>query len=190
MGFFLKKSITMSQRTQFENTCQQLVGKTLGKVEYEEIAYDQSNQITPAQPYYTTRLANVHSLDYAVWLHTTQQDKIEITWDASFYPYGIGVKINQAPSTNDSQKWDVSAHQLWKDCLHGTIQQVKLIWEQVSGNSYPQTLIITFANEQQILIGAAQFLNSHDQKVFGMSDNLIVTNDVALAKTINMISQI
>ncbi|WP_299458549.1 hypothetical protein [uncultured Microscilla sp.] len=177
----------MSQQTQFENTCQQLVGKTLCKVEYEEIAYDQSNQITPVQPYYTTHIDQVHSLDYAVWLHTTQQDKIEITWDASFYPYGIGVKINQAPSTNDSQKWEVSAHQLWKGCLHDTIQQVNLIWEQVSGITYPQTLIITFANEQQILIGAAQFLNKYDQKVFGMSDNLIVTNDVARAKAIGIV---
>lgn len=45
------------QAIEFEQTCQQLVGMTLQGVVYEEVAYDQLANISPARPYYNYALS-------------------------------------------------------------------------------------------------------------------------------------
>lgn len=176
-----------TQAIEFEKTCQRLVGLELQRVVYEELAYDQHANISPAQPYYITHFPQVHSLDYSVWLYSTQQDKVELTWGNSFVSYGIEVKINQLPSTTNSQKWEVSTDKLWQNLIGLTIQKAYIHWDKLGQEVYPQTLVLEFANQQTILISAAQFLDETSQKVYGFSDNLIVTNDMVLAKTIGLL---
>lgn len=83
---------------------------------------------------------------------------MEFTWGNSFVSYGVEVKINQLPSTVNSQKWDVSTNELWQKILGLTIQKVKVYWDKFEQDVYPQTLALEFANNHMILIGAAQFL--------------------------------
>ena len=180
----------------FNEKVQSLVGKRISAVEYLEIIYDEVNP----QQMFNTRFKNVHSIDFSIILHTECSHKYEITWDGSFFQYGIGLAVDNNEFYTRSQKWDVSNTTIWQDALHIEIADIDVTWEKLvetdqnahttSEYLYPQDMKITFHNSPKtILISAAGFLNETDESVCGMLDNLTVTDDLDLARKINMARQ-
>ena len=182
----------------FENYCVNLIGKTIIKVEYVEIDYEKLNGKSIKKPYYLTRFQNLDSIDFSIFLHYNTNEKIEIYWDGKFFQYGIGIKINETLDFSDFKVWNVSSNNLWTKIIGKTIKNVKLNWEKVtnreekSGNTknfiYPQDISLTFTNGINIFISAAGFLNENDNEVFGMLDNLTVTDNEELARKTRMIN--
>lgn len=176
----------------FENLCRQLIGLTIIKVEYVEVAYESTNP----QPYYSTSFKNLDSVDFSIFFHTDTRKLVEIYWDGEFFQYGIGVKIDEPSSILGSVKWDVSGGELWKKFIGKTIVDTLISWETVTTTSatwrkdkftYPQDLKIAFSNGKHIFISASGFLNQGDEIVHGMHDNLMVTDDEELARQVKMI---
>lgn len=178
----------------FENLSLKLVGQKIIKVEYAELDYEESSI-----PYYPTKFKNLDSIDFSIFLHTDKNDLIEICWDDTFFQYGIGIKINEKSDFLNFKKWDVTEIELWKTFIGSKIENVNINWEKVTTTTeqkssklefliYPQDIKITFSNEKNIYISAASFLNENDDIVFGMSDNLTVTDNEELARKVKMIN--
>jgi len=182
----------------FENYIEQLIGKTIIKVEYAEIDYEKLNEDSIEKQYYPTHFKNLDSIDFSIFLYSKTNEKIEIYWDDKFFQFGIGMKINEKSDFSDFKVWNVTDNQLWAGVIGETIENVKLNWEKVitteekSGKSetfiYPQDISLKFSNGIKIFISAAAFLNENDNEVFGMSDNLTVTNNEELARKTKMIN--
>ena len=178
----------------FENLCRQLIGLTITKVEYSEIDYEP----TSAKPYYPTQFQNLHSVDFSIFFHTDKNKLIEIYWDGQFYQYGIGIKIDEQSNFSDFIIWDVSESDLWKKFIDTGITDIKVSWETVttteqkSGKkesfTYPQDISLKFTNEKKVFISAAGFLDIGDNEVYGMLDNLTVTDNEDLARQVRMIT--
>ena len=182
-----------SAHIDFENFCRQLVDLTITKVEYSEIDYEPTN----SKPYYLTQFQDLHSIDFSIYFHTDQNKLIEIYWDGKFYQFGIGIKINEQSDFSGFIKWDVSETDLWKKFIGATITDTKVSWETVtteqkSGKTesfiYPQDISFSFSIHKKIFISAAGFLNQGDNEVFGMLDNLTVTDNEDLARQVKMIA--
>jgi hypothetical protein len=182
----------------FENYCGKLIGKTIIKVEYAEIDYEKLNEKSIGKPYYLTHFQNLDTIDFSIFLYSNTNEKIEIYWDGKFFQYGIGIKINETSDFAGFKVWNVSENNLWTKIIGKSIKNVKLNWEKVttteekSGKTesfiYPQDISLTFTNGINIFISAAGFLNENDNEVFGMLDNLTVTDNEKLARKTKMIN--
>jgi hypothetical protein len=177
----------------FEKLSRQLIGLTILKVEYSELIYEPTNP----KPFYQTQFPNLDSVDFSIFLHADNDKLIEFYWDGKFFQYGIGIKINEPSDFSDTIKWDVSNNELWKQFIGTTISDMHITWESVrtieekTGKAerffYPQDIKVTFSNDKNIFISAAGFLNQGDKEVFGMLDNLTVTDNEELARQVKMI---
>jgi hypothetical protein len=185
--------MTLSQEHKdFENFSLKLVGQKIICVEYAEFDYEES-----PTPYYPTKYKNLDSIDFSIFFHTDKNDLIEIHWDDTFFQYGIGIKVNEKSDFSNVKKWEVTKNELWDKFIGSEIIDVKITWEAVrtteqkSGEAeifiYPQYIEIKFSNDKRIYISASQFLNYDDDVVYGMSDNLTVTDNEELAKNVKMI---
>ena len=178
----------------FENYCRKLIGLTIVKVEYAEISYEPMHP----KPCYSTRFSNLDTVDFSIFFHTGVDQIIEFYWDGRFFQYGIGIKVNEPSDFSGFQKWDVSNNDLWRNFIKTKIIDIKLTWEtattteEKTGKSetftYPQDIKITFSNDRNIFISAAAFLKQDDNEVYGMLDNLTVTDSEELAREIKMIN--
>lgn len=178
----------------FENLSRQLIGLRILKVEYAEIDYEPTNP----KPYYSTHFTNIHSVDFSIFFHTDKDKLVEIYWDGKFFQFGIGIKINEPSDFSRNIVWDVSTNDLWKQIIGTEIIDIHTTWETVttkeggSGKTesftYPQDIKITFSNEKNIFISAAGFFKQDDKEVYGMLDNLTVTDSEELAKQVKMIN--
>lgn len=178
----------------FEKFSRQLIGLTILKVEYSEIIYESTNP----QPNYQTQFPNLDSIDFSIFLHTDKDKLVEIYWDGKFYQFGIGIKINEPSAFSGNIKWDVSGNDLWQKFIGTTISEININWETVTTREentgktesfvYPQYIKITFSNDKNIFISAAGFLDQGDKEVYGMFDNLTVTDDEELARQVKMIN--
>ena len=190
--------ILNQEHKDFENYCESLIGKTVIKVEYAEIDYEKLNEKSIEKPYYSTHFQNLDTIDFSIFLYSSTNEKIEIYWDGKFFQYGIGMKINETSDFAGFKVWNVSNNKLWTKIIGKTIKNVKLNWEKVttteekSGKTesfiYPQDISLTFSNRINIFISAAGFLNENDNEVFGMLDNLTVTDNEELARKTKMIN--
>ncbi len=182
-----------SEHIDFENHCRKIIGVTVVRVEYSEICYEPERP----KPYYPTKFQNLHSVDFSIFFHTKDNDIIEFYWDGKFFEFGIGIKINAPSNFLGYITWDVSYTDLWNKFIGTNITDVKVTWETVTtteqktGKSesftYPQDIKIAFSNNQAVFISAAGFLNQGDSKVYGMLDNLTVTDNEKLARQVKMI---
>jgi len=187
--------IVTQQHLDFEKFSRQLIGLSVFKVEYSEIVYES----TDPQPNYQTQFKNLDSVDFSIFLHTDKDKLVEIYWDDQFFQFGIGIKINKKSDFSGNIKWDVSTTDLWKKFIGTTIFDIHITWgivtikEEMSGKTenfvYPQDIKVTFSNDKNIIISAAGFLNQGDDKVNGMLDNLIVTDNNELARKVKMIRE-
>lgn len=177
----------------FEMLCQQLVGLNIVKIEYSEINY---NPLKPI-PNYLTNYTNVHSIDYSVFLHTQQNSLVEIFWSGEFFQFGIGIKINEKSNFSETIIWEVSELVIWRNFIGQIISSIEIEWEEISIKDennkiidnyvYPQNINITFLNSKKIFVSASGFISQDDEQVFGMLDNLIVTDKEELAKKLKII---
>lgn len=176
----------------FEKLSQQLVGLTIINVEYSEIIYDSSNP----KPCFSTQFTNLDSVDFSIFFHTNEDKLIEIYWDDKFFQFGIGIKVNSPSDFSGNIKWNVSEYDLWKKFIGKVITGIDITWESVTVETntekadkfvYPQDLKITFSNDENLFISASEFKNQDDKEVYGMSDNLIVTDNENLARQVKMI---
>ena len=178
----------------FEKFSRQLIGLTVLNVEYSEIVYEPTNP----KPYYPTKFANLDSVDFSIFFQTDEEKLIEIYWDDKFFQFGIGIKINELSNFSGNIKWNVSDNDLWKKIIGTTISDIFITWETVTTTEektgktdsfvYPQDIKITFSNDKKIFISAAGFLNQSDKEVYGMLDNLTVTDNEELARQVKMIN--
>ena len=178
----------------FEKLSRQLIGLTVLKVEYSEIAYDQTNP----KPFYPTKFENLDTVDFSIFLYCNNDKLVEIYWDGQFFQYGIGIKINEPSNFSGDIKWNVSGNDLWKKFIGTYITDIYIAWETVMTREektikteifvYPQDIKITFSNDKNIFISAAGFLNQDDIEVYGMLDNLTVTDNQKLARKVKMIN--
>lgn len=177
----------------FEMLCQQLVGLNISKAEYSEINYKPDKP----EPNYLTNYSNIHSVDYSIFLHTQNHSFVEIFWSGEFFQFGIGIKINEKSNFSETMLWDVSELDIWKNIIGQIISKIEIECEELSTKDesnkiienfvYPQNIKITFSNFNKIFISAAGFISQDDEQVFGMLDNLIVTDNEELAKKLNII---
>ena len=178
----------------FENFSRKLIGLKIIKVEYSEISYDLEN----SKPYYPTKFKNLDSVDFSIFLHTTNGSLVEIYWDDKFFQYGIGIKVNGHSDFPDYIIWNVSDNELWRQIIGTRIYDIQINWEAVTTKdektgmtesyNYPQDIKITFSNDKNIFISASGFLEPDDNEVYGMLDNLTVTDNEELARQVNMIN--
>jgi hypothetical protein len=181
------------EQLEFEIRCKKIIGLSITKVEYSELNYKPANP----QPYYKTRFLNLDSIDFAIHFKTTSGESIEICWDDKFFSFGICIKINENSDISDFAKWDVSEESIWSKFIGTKIVDIKIYWEivttkEIKSNkieciSYPQYTKITFSNKKSIFVSAAGFLDKDDLEVYGMLDNLTVTDDENLARQTKMI---
>ena len=188
-------TMTLTQEhLDFEKFSRQLIGLTILKVEYSEIIYEP----TKPKPYYLTQFPNLDSVDFSIFLQTDKDKLVEIYWDGKFFQFGIGIKINEPSDFSECIKWDVSGNDLWKQFIGTAISDVHITWESVTTREektgktesfvYPQDLKIAFSNEKKVFISAAGFLDQGDKEVYGMLDNLTVTDNEELARQVKMIN--
>ena len=177
----------------FENHCKQIIGLKLSSVDYYEIKYDPENPT----PCYKTKYPEIDSIDFSVVLHC-DKDKVEIFWDGQFYQYGIGLRINDKSVFDEFQAWEVNDSEIWSKVIGEKIIDLNITWEMVrtteqkTGNKdefiYPQDITLIFSNGKKIIISAAGFLNADDNEVFGLLDNLTVTDNEKIARQVKMIN--
>ena len=182
------------EQLNFEKFSRQLIGLTVLRVEYSEILYEPANP----KPYYPTQFTNLDSVDFSIFFHTDKDKLIEIYWDNIFYPSGIGIKINEPSDFSGNIKWDVSGNDLWKKFIGTNISDINVTWETVTkreektgkteGFVYPQDIKIIFSIDKSIFVSAAGFLDQGNKEVYGMLDNLTVTDNEELARQVRMIN--
>lgn len=185
----------------YENNCRQLfVGQTIRAVIYGELKYfanEQGNNINP-EPYYKTKYPDIDTLDHSIYFKT-DSNSIYVFWDNTFFSYGLQSKqLDLTDSTNDfEQKWDVSTDLKWLDIIGQNIIDFKITWEKVwSSNidgsnkvstTYPQTFEIKTENGKTIILSAAEFKHEEQNEIYVLSDNILVTTNIDLARQLKLI---
>jgi hypothetical protein len=186
---------------EFENDCRQMfVGQTIRAVIYGELKYfadEDGNNINP-EPYYKTKYPDIDTLDHSIYFKTYSKT-IYVFWDNTFFSYGLqSTQLDLPETTNDfEQKWDVSTDIKWLDLIGQNIIDFKIIWEEVwtsnlDGSNkvsatYPQTFEIKTENGQTIILSAAEFKRDEENEIYPLSDNLLVTTNVDLARQLKLI---
>ena len=180
-----------SRMDELEAQASRLFGERIVGVDYTELKYE------GATPKYFTRFPEIHSIDFSIGLVTSSGLRFELGWDGSFYQYGLSVVEASASSLSKGRTWNLTDSDLWKSALGSSITNVHLVWEDIvvkgpkwfqkSKYRYPQDLVLTFENRARIAVSAAEFLNESDEEVFGMMDNLLVTNDLVLAENVGIL---
>lgn len=185
----------------YENRCRQLlVGQIIRKVIYGEVNYflDDKENTGHSEPFYHTNDPEIDTVDYGVYLETDHRS-VYLFWDQTFSAYGINAKeVELIKDTNiHEQKWDVSSGTIWKDTIGQRIADIQVIWQEIEvsnlnegSNSrvkYPQTFKVKIENDRFIYMSAAELTDEERFKTWKMADNLLITNDLKLAKQLGII---
>ncbi|QSW89081.1 hypothetical protein J0383_22955 [Flavobacterium endoglycinae] len=141
------------------------------------------------EPTYSTKYPEIDTLDYSIYFKT-QNKTIYVFWDSKFYCYGLRAKeIDLEETPNDyEQKWDVSNTEMWINLLGKKIVDFNIVWEEVPPKTiYPQAFILKLEDESSIILSASEFKDVHQEKAYGMSDNLLVSTNLELGKELKLI---
>lgn len=182
------------EQIEFQKKSETMIGLKLSRVEYLEIDYSPEYP----NPSYKTKFEEIDSLDFSIILHFENRFKVEICWDPEFYSYGIGLKLNTESELSNCRNWDVTGSELWKKFIGEVVQRTDIVWSWVSRTGenkgkvdyfiYPETIKLQFSNGRNIFISAANFIDEGGDKVEGLMDNLLVTDNEKLAKQVNMLA--
>ena len=187
----------------FNNVLFSLVNQKIKEIKYfglRLISEDDSEDFSK----YTTKYKDVHSFETALVLQMESGDIYEITWDNSFYCYGIGIiKNNYKDLENYSiKKWIMTDDTFWKKYIDKKILFVSVLWDSnpkpitifptgekiIEEIMAPVTCLIYFYDlNDRIIISTSGFIGEEEDKLFRGHDNIIVTNNVETAVKINLI---
>jgi hypothetical protein len=170
----------METRADFDANLNRLIGFVVNRVNYFEIDYQDG------RPYFRDHPETGHFLDFGVEMVDSSGRCACITWDGTFFQYGLGVFVD-CPSGEvmAGLSYDVTNEPEWMPFIGRRISHVDSYWSWVADDMepnakrtyYPQDIRLTFDNNRHMYFSAAQFFNDSG-KLFGMSDNvLIVFND-------------
>jgi len=176
----MRHRASIKTRAEFDANLNRLVGFTIERVVYFELDYQDG------RPYFRDHPETGHFLDFGVELIDANGRSSCITWDGTFFQYGLGVFVD-IPSADvlPGLSYDVTNDPEWTPFLRRRIDSVESYWAWVADSMapdanrtyYPQDIRLTFDNNRSIYFSAAQFVDDSG-KLFGMSDNvLIVFND-------------
>lgn len=174
------------------------VGRTIRAVVYGEVKYyaEEDGQNFNPEPSYKTKYGDIDTLDHSIYFKTDQQT-IYVFWDSTFICYGLQSKqLNLTEATNDyEQKWDVSDDAKWAVVIGQKIIAFNIIWEETWTSNldginkvyttYPQAFEIKTEHGQTIILSASEF--KRDEEVYPLSDNVLVTTNVELARQLKMV---
>lgn len=185
----------------FENESRQLfVGDTILSVTYGEVKYfsDEFDNLNELKPFYKTKYSDIDSLDHSIYFRTNKKN-ICVFWDDTFFQYGLkSTEIECIEKINEfEQKWNVSENENWINVIGQNITDFEIIWEKIetinSENSnftiYPQTFLIQLENGETIILSASEFKNSDENEIYPISDNIVVTTNLELAKRLKIINR-
>ena len=192
--------VLTDKHTVYESDCHKMfVGQTILGVIYGEIKYYfEDNENLDPEPLYSTKYPDIDTLDHSIYFKTNNKT-IYVFWDSTFFSYGLLSKeIDLTETTNNyEQKWDVSNQEKWINLIGKKIIDFTIIWEDVYTSNmdgsnkkyftYPQAFQLKMENGILIILSASEFKTPEENKIYGMSDNLLVTTNFDLAKKLNMI---
>ena len=175
----------MNTRADFDVNLNRLIGFTIDRVIYFEIDYQNG------RPLFRDHPETGHFLDFGVEMVDASGRSCCVTWDGTFFQYGLGVFVD-TPSSKvlPGLSYDVTDDPEWVQFIGREIVGVESYWTWVADSMadnairtyYPQDLRFTFDNDRSLYFSAAQFLGESG-KLFGMSDNvLVVFNDEVAAQ--------
>lgn len=184
----------------YENDCRQMfVGQTIRSVIYGELKYYADHGVNNnPETYYRTKYQDIDTLDHSIYFKTDNKT-IYVFWDNTFICYGLQSKLlDLIETTNDyEQKWDVSVDQKWADIIGKKVVDFKIIWEEtytsnLDGSNkvyitYPQTFEIKTENGKTIILTASEFNRDEEDEIYPLMDNLLVTNNLDLARQLKII---
>lgn len=172
----MSQRASMKTRATYEANLKQLVGFAIECVVYFELDYQDGRQ------YFRDYPETGHFLDFGVELIDATGRTVCLTWDGTFFQYGMGVYVD-IPSAEvlPGLAYDVTNDPEWTPFLRRKIVAVESYWTGVfdsmapdaTETSYPQDIRITFDNNRSLYLSAAQFLNDSGE-LSGMSDNVLI----------------
>ena|SRR6218665_2684838 len=184
----------------YQDNCRKMfVGETIRGIVYGEISYafeESDDQVL--EPSYFTKYTDIDTLDHSIYFETNNKT-IHVSWDNTFFSYGLFSKEIDLKLTanNYEEKWDVSNEEKWITIIGQKIVDFQINWEEVSTSSidgtnkkfytYPQTFLLKTENGTTIIVSASEFKDQKQNEIYGMSDNLLVTTNVSLAKELKII---
>ena len=186
----------------YANNCRSMfVGQTIRAVMYGEVKIfaDAEGLDIKAEPHYNTRYSDVDTVDLSVCFKTDDTN-VCVFWDNTFICYGLRSKpLDVSATTNDyEQKWDVSAEQKWASVIGHKIVDFNIIWSETwtsnpDGSNkvyttYPQTFEMQTENGKTIILSASEFICGEADEIYPLMDNILVTTNRDLAKTLKMIA--
>ncbi|GAA4441441.1 hypothetical protein [Bremerella cremea] len=174
----------METRAEYEANLNRLIGFVIERVTYFELDYQDG------QSHFRDRADTGHFLDYGVELVDRSGRSVCVTWDATFFQYGLGVSIDvPGEKVLAGVAYDVTADPQWLPFIGSRVSSVASYWSWVGESMeadakrtyYPQDIRLTFENQRSIYLSAAQFLGDSD-KLYGMADNVLILFDEAVAQ--------
>ena len=169
----------MKTRADFDANLNRLVGYTIDRVVYFEVDYQDGRANFRDHP------QTGHFLDFGLQMIDPSGRSSCITWDGTFFQYGLAVFIDTPPSeVLSGLAHDVTNDPEWMPFIGRTVTEAESFWSWVADSMdpnairtyYPQDIRLRFDNGRCLYFSAAQLLS--DGKLFGMSDNvLVVFND-------------
>jgi len=174
----------MKSRAEYDANLNRLIGFAIARVRYFEVDYQDG------RPYFRDHSEIGHFLDYGVELSDPQGVTACISWDGTFFQYGLAVYPDSSSSdVLAGLAYDVSDDPMWEPYIGHRITGADSYWSWVAESMkpnaertyYPQDIRLTFDNRRSLYLSAAQYLENSGS-VFGMSDNVLIVFDDEAAK--------
>lgn len=163
-----------------------LTGRTILSVEYHGL--DPNPERQRGQPLLdcATQYPEIDTLDYGLILRT-DQGHFHITWDATFFQYGVIVTRlpNEDPTPSYGTAIDASHRPLWSPVIGKVILGADITWDRVTYTNthesyvYPQWLRIRLS-QCAIFLSTSELMRE-DLIATGFMDNILVTTDRDMA---------
>jgi len=163
-----------------------LAGRTVVSVEYHGLDPNPEKEAGLTLSEFETRYPEIDTLDYGLILRT-DQGHFHITWDSTFYQYGVIVTQLPAddPKPSCGTTIDASHKSLWSPVIGKVIVGADILWDRVTYTNtdesyvYPQWLRIRLT-EGAIYLSTSELLRE-DLIATGFMDNILVTTDPGMA---------
>lgn len=162
----------------FELEVRRLCGARLSRVRYYEVS--------GGDPAWDA-IPELDTADFGLDL-VCDTGAFHITWDSTFWSYGLRVKCGTLLDHLRSALFtEVTEASRWTTLIGQQITDVTVQWDDIPlpeygyGTHYPQEIILSFELGAHVLLSAATY-QDESHTLFGMSDNVVVIFDEAVAR--------